>query len=207
MATIGVGRTGPSGHSSRGLIIGIAAGLAAIGIAVLIALIAVFAMNRGGSSTADTASAQGGQAPAAANAGQQSAQGGDFKRPEGAVRIGDMLFTVVSVKTLDIKPPEAHLKYVAVELTAQNVGQISQESWIWRLIDSDGHENIVVMSNAEIARLGELGKQSDQFTVSGLNPGDKTQGPLIYKVLADAKLVQLRAFSEKMGVAGVIPLK
>ena len=199
---------GPRGHPSAGLIIGIVAALAAV---VVIALVAVFATRSGGSSKTDTATT-GVQAPAV-NTGQQvktseglPAQAGEFKRPAGAVRIGDMLFTVVSVKTLDIKPPEAHLKYVAVELTAQNVGQLSASDWSMKLIDSDGVENTIVGGSATRARLGQIGEQSGNFIITGLKPGAQVQGPVIFTVLVDAKPKELR-YSSKNGDSGIIPLK
>src|SRR3989344_1274234 len=118
MATIGARSTGGTGGFPRGLAIG---GIVAFIVVGGIAIIAVMATRGGGSSSTTNTAVTGVQAPAAAQSVQQVKTSGDFKRPEGAVRIGDMFFTVVSIKTLDIKPPEAHLKYVSVELNAQNV--------------------------------------------------------------------------------------
>ena len=194
---------------SRGLIIRLA--VAALAGAIVVAVLIPMLTDRGSSSSV---SATATQAPAVASAGQQAVPTGgqakpgedDFKRPAGAVRIGDMLFTVVSVKTLDIKPPEKHLKYVAVELTVQNVGQLPASDWSMRLIDSDGVQNIIVLGAEEPAQLGEVGQRFRDFTFNGLKPGAQVQGPLIFKILGDAKPVELR-YSSKSGASGVIPLK
>ncbi len=192
---------------SKGLIIGIMAVLAAM----VVAVIATLAVTQSGSSSKTDSAATSAQAPAAVNSGQQvKTSGGNFTRPEGAVLIGDVMFTVGSVKTLSIEPPEKRFKYVLVEITAQNVGEVPQRSWSWRLIDSDGRENINVMGVEEPARLGQLGQQFRQFILGDINnlePGAQVQGPLIFKMLDDAKPVQLGLSSPKMGVSGVIPLK
>src|SRR3989344_5889125 len=92
------GRVDRHSPPSRGLIIGLALGLAGIGIAVLIALIAVLARD-----STSSVSATASQAPAVASAGPQAKPGeGNFVRPAGAVRIGDTLLSGVSVRTLDV---------------------------------------------------------------------------------------------------------
>lgn len=164
---------------SRRLIIGIAAVIAVLIIAAIIVT---------------TLATKGGQATS----------GGNFTRPANAVRIGDMLFTVVSVKTLDVKPPKAHLKYVAVELTAQNVGQLTTGNWSIELIDSDGVQNVSWLGSWEYAQFGQTGQRARDFSINGLKPGAQVQGPVIFTMLADAKPVRLQYSSS--GASGVIPL-
>ncbi len=204
------GRIDRQSLPSRGLIIGLALGLGGIGIAVLIALIAVLA--RGGASSG---SATATQAPAVASAGQQAVPTGgqskpgegDFKRPAGAVRIGDILLSGVSVRTLDVRPTEPHLKYVAIEVTVQNVGTRPQEIGVFRLKDSDGAFASRGSSDAELAnQLKNLESEIVKLWGTTLAPGETIRGVAVFKILKDTKPAELQYTSDAKE-SGVIPLK
>ncbi|MDO8655095.1 MAG: DUF4352 domain-containing protein, partial [bacterium] len=188
---------GHSGHSSQGPIIGIVAVLAAF---VIVAFVAMLVTRSGSSSSTSATTSQVSavvkSSQQVSSIGQAQTSGDSFTRPANAVRIGDVLFTVVSVKTPDAKPREAHLKYVTVQLTAQNVGQLSASDWSLALIDSDG------VKNSEAPDFND----SNYLALTGLQAGAQVQGSVTFKVLADAKPKELQ-YSSKSGASGVIPLK
>src|SRR3989344_5018281 len=189
------GRESHPSSPSRGLVIGLALGLAAIGIAVLIALIAVLARGENSSSVSATAT----QAPAVASAGQQSAQSGEFKRLPGSVPIGYFLIAVTSVKTpTDIKPPEAHLKYVVIEISVQNVGTSSSTIRAvddFTLFNSDGVKaSILVGGDAESDALGDLGKRmraTYAIENSQVGAGQTLDRIVVFKILKDTSPARL----------------
>src|SRR3989344_1720989 len=188
---------------SRGLIIGLAVGLGGIGIAVLIALIAVLA--RGGSSSSVSTTAAS-QAPAVASAGQQAVpSGGQAKPGEGevkllpnSVRIGDLLIAVSSRTYTHKQPEESWLYYVAVDAIAQNVLERPYE-----IGPGDFH---LKSNDGKVVGYDEVTEGLYQHVLA---PGKTAQGTLLFKVLKGTKPVELQYTSNRMGGrdSGVIPLK
>ena len=187
---------------SRGLIIGLAVGLGGIGIAVLIALIAVLA--KGGSTSSVSATAS--QAPAVASAGQQAVPtSGQAKPGEGevkllpnSVRIGDLLIAVSSRTYTEKQPEESWLYYVAVDAIAQNVLERPYE-----IGPGDFH---LKSNDGKVVGYDEVTEGLYQHVLA---PGKTAQGTLLFKVLKGTKPVELQYTSNRMGGrdSGVIPLK
>ncbi|MBI4123093.1 MAG: DUF4352 domain-containing protein [Parcubacteria group bacterium] len=203
---------------SKRLIIGI--GLAIILIAAM-ALIAVTIALTTSSPATDTAAVANVQEPAVANTDQQvspngvqaqtSEPTGDFTRPADAVRIGEFLITVNSVSTPSgINPPEAHLKYVVIELSVQNVGTSSstiRDIDDFTLFDSDGvRASALVGGDAESDALGELGKRL-RGEYPRVEPGQTLGRVMVFKILKDTKPARLEFSSLDTGASGTIPLK
>ena len=196
------GRVDRHSPPSRGLIIGLAVGLGGIGIAVLIALIAVLA--KGGSTSSVSATAS--QAPAVASAGQQAVPtSGQAKPGEGevkllpnSVRIGDLLIAVSSRTYTEKQPEESWLYYVAVDAIAQNVLERPYE-----IGPGDFH---LKSNDGKVVGYDEVTEGLYQHVLA---PGKTAQGTLLFKVLKETKPVELQYTSNRMGGkdSGVIPLK
>ncbi len=205
---------GSPSHPSKGLIFGIAVAFAAI---VILGLVAVF-VTRSGSpfsavSTTNQTSAVASSAQQVSSSSQAQTSGGNFTRPANAVRIGsEFLVTVTSVKPLeDIKPLQAHLKYVVIELTVQNVGSRannvgSDDEFV--LFDSEGQRAGDIGGSAAYARLGALGsKVRESWGAPPAAPGQTVERTLIYTILADTEPARLEFSNRDTGKSGTIPLK
>ncbi len=190
---------GQPGHSSRVPIIGIVAVLAAIVIVGLAMFVARSGSSSSTSATISPSTSSGQvQTLAVVNSGQQvKTSGGNFTRPEGAVRIGDTLLSGVSVRTLDVRPQESHLKYVAIEVTVQNVGARQQEVGVFRLKDSDGAFAARGSSDAELAnQLKGLEGEIVKLWGATLGPGEIIHGVSVFKILRDTKPSELQYTSD-----------
>ena len=186
---------------SRGLIIGLA--VAALAGAIVVAVLIPILTDRGSSSSV---SATASQAPAVVSAGQQSTQSGEFKRPAGSVQIGDILLSGISVRTLDVRPAESHLKYVAIEATVRNVGTSPERIGEFYLKDANGASAHLASSDDELAQLGNLKGEILKFWGVTLAPGETAKGVVVFKILKDTKPAEL-TYVPRSGNSGVIPLK
>lgn len=211
MATRAAGRIGgsPSHLSTKGLIIKIVAALVVIAV---VAFVVTRGTGSGDSSSVVPVTSQV-QAPTVVQSGQQvsfsgqsQTSGGSFTRPAGAVQIGDMLLSGASVRMLNIQPPEAHLKFMMIQATVQNVGTSSESVGEFYLKDSNGvsahltdygQDPILGTFRGEILKLGGN-------TI--LAPGETTTGVVVFKILEDAQLGEL-TYVSSAGNTGVIPLK